>query len=140
MITYTGPTWVQLLTFVVSVLLPALVALVTKRMASARLKAVTLLLLTALTGFLSELLDALVTALPFELGTAAMTWLMSFVIGVVAHYGLLKPAGVTGSQGVLATKVPGGIGVDDPGKHSVEAILQRVQAENLRRGDTPRQH
>lgn len=126
MITFSGFTWVQLLTLLVSVVLPALVALVTKRMASPALKSVTLLLLAALTGFLSELLHALTTALPFDLGAAAFTWLASFLIAVVSHYGLLKPTGLTGSQGVIAAAVPGGIGEDDPGKHSVEALLERL--------------
>ncbi|TFV90377.1 hypothetical protein [Blastococcus sp. CT_GayMR16] len=129
MITYTGFTWVQLLTFAVSAVLPALVALITKRMAAPALKAVTLLFLAALTGLLSELLDALVTALPFDFGTAAANWLMAFIVAVAAHYGLLKPLKMTGSQGAIATAVPGGLGADDPGRHSVDAIVARLQAE-----------
>lgn len=129
MITYSGFSWVQLLTLVVSVVLPALVALVTNRMASPGLKAVTLAGLAALVGFLSELLHALVTALSFDVGTALLTWVTSFIIAVAAHYGLLKPTGLTGSQGVLARKLPGGIGEDDPGKHTVEAVVARLKAE-----------
>lgn len=132
MITYAGFTWVQLLTLLVSFVLPALVALVTKRMASSGLKAVTLFGLSALLGFLSELLDALVTALPFELGAAVFFWLASFVLAVASHYGLLKPLKMTGSQGAIATAVPGGIGADDAGRHSVEAILARLKAEGPR--------
>lgn len=129
MITFSGFTWVQVLTLLVSVVLPALVAVVTKRMASPGLKAVTLLLLAAVNGFLSELLDALVTALPFELSAAAMGWLMSFLLAVIAHYGLLKPIGLTGSSGAIAKKMPGGLGVDDPGRHTVAGIVARLEAE-----------
>lgn len=129
MITYSGFSWVQVLTLLVSVVLPALVALVTKRMASSGVKAVVLALLAALVGFLSELLHAMVTALSFDVGTVLLTWLTSFIVAVAAHYGLLKPTGLTGSQGAIARAVPGGIGEDDPGKHSVEALLARLKAE-----------
>ena len=46
------------LTVVVSVLLPIVVALVTKQMASGTVKAVTLLVLTAVTGFFTAWLNA----------------------------------------------------------------------------------
>lgn len=134
MITYSGISWVQLLTLLVSVVLPALVALVTRRMASSGLKAVVLVGLAAVTGFLSELLDALVHATVFDLGAALMMWLTAFIVAVAAHYGLLKPTGVTGSQGAIANAVPGGLGADDPGKHSVAAILARLAEEREGQG------
>lgn len=132
MITYSGFSWVQLLTLLVSVVLPALVALVTRRMASSGLKATVLALLAAVLGFGSELLDALTQGGVFDVGAGVYAWVTAFVIAVAAHYGLLKPTGVTGSQGAIASAIPGGLGADDPGKHSVDGILARLDAE--RRG------
>lgn len=134
MITFSGFTAEQWLMLLVSVVLPALVALVTKRMASSGLKAVVLLLLAAMLGFSTELYDAVVHAAEFDVGTAASSWLLSFFVAVGAHYGLLKPAKVTGSRGVLANKVPGGIGTDEPGKHTVAAILARLKTDAAAKG------
>lgn len=129
MITFSGFTLEQWLMLLVSGVLPMLVALVTRRMASSALKAVTLLFLTAVVGFTGELYDAVVNAAPFDFGTVAASWLLSFLVAVASHYGVLKPTGVTGSQGVIAKAVPGGIGSDDAGKHSVAAVVARLNAE-----------
>lgn len=129
MITYSGFTWVQMLTLLVSLVLPMLVALATTRLAAPRLKAVVLAVLAAVTGFLSELLDALVNGTAYDLGAAFSTWTYAFILAVAAHFGLLKPAGVTGSSGAIAKALPGGLGRDDPGEHSVEALRQRLDAE-----------
>ena len=117
MITFTGFSGVQILTLVVSVVLPVLVALATSRLASPGLKAVVLALLAAAVGFLSELLDALHAGTPYDVGAALLTWLGAFVVAVAAHFGLLKPTGITGSRGAVAAAVPGGVGSDDPGRH-----------------------
>jgi small basic protein len=110
MIVTSGFSWVQLLTLLVSVILPILVALSTNRLASPGLKAVVLALLAAVVGFLSELLDALVDNTSFDLGTAVMSWVTAFIIAVASHYGLLKPTGITGTNGAVAQAVPGGVG------------------------------
>jgi hypothetical protein len=132
-ITYSGFTWVQLLTLLVSLVLPLLVAVVTTRLASPGLKAVVLAFLAALTGFGSELLDALVNHTAYDVGAAVFAWTYSFILAVVAHFGALKPAGVTGSRGAVANALPGGIGWDDPGAHSVEALRRRLESEELAR-------
>lgn len=121
-ITFAGFTWVQLLTLLVSVVLPALVALVTKRLASPGLKAVVLAALAALLGFLSELLDALVHAGAFDVAAAIVWWVTAFVVAVAVHYGLLKPGGITGSQGAIATAVPGGLGAESYGRHAAPEL------------------
>lgn len=83
--------WLGLL---VSVILPVLVGLVTTRVTSAGIKAVLLLALSTANGFLVEL------AGPHDSGyswqTAAILALVSFATGVLTHFGLLKPVGVTG--------------------------------------------
>jgi small basic protein len=114
MIVTSGFSWVQLLTLLVSVILPILVALATNRLSSPGVKAVVLALLAALVGFLSELLDALVDNTAFNLGAAVMSWVTAFIIAVASHYGLLKPTGLTGSKGAVAQAVPGGLGTPVP--------------------------
>ena len=83
--------WLGLL---ISTVLPVLVGLVTKRVTSAGFKAVLLLALSTLNGFLVEL------AGPHDSGyswqTAAILAAVSFATGVLTHFGLLKPIGVSG--------------------------------------------
>ncbi len=83
--------WMGLL---ISVVLPVLVGLVTTRVTHAGVKAVLLLALSTLTGFLVEYggpHDA-----GYSVGTAAMLALVSFGTGVLSHFGLWKPVGVSG--------------------------------------------
>lgn len=77
----------------VSVLLPVLVGLVTTRVTHAGAKAVLLLLLTALNGFLVELQAG---GEGYDLGTAVVLWGVSFGTAVLSHFGLWKPTGVSG--------------------------------------------
>lgn len=82
--------WLGLLT---SVVLPVLVGLVTTRVTSAGLKAVLLLALSTASGFVVEYAgphDA-----GYSVGTAAVLALVSFGTGVLAHFGLWKPTGVS---------------------------------------------
>jgi hypothetical protein len=95
------------LTLVVSVLLPAAVALVTKRLAAGWVKALTLLGLAVVSGWAAELADSGGT---FVLGRALGQVVVTFVVAVAVHYGFWKPVGLTGSAGVIARAVPGGIG------------------------------
>lgn len=95
------------LTFLISVILPTLVAVVTAKVANSGIKAIVLIVLNILTGWLTSLGA---THGQFELKAAAIGFFVSFVTAVSAHYGFLKPAGITGSQGVIQTAVPGGVG------------------------------
>jgi beta-galactosidase GanA len=70
-------------------------------------KAVVLLLLSALTAAGTDMLAHGGT---FTVGPTVGNFLLTFVIAVGVHYGLLKPIGVTGSLGRIADAVPGGIG------------------------------
>jgi hypothetical protein len=91
---------------IVGAVLPAFVALVTAKVASQRVKAFVLLAAASVSS-------VLVTAL----ADGAFTWveaLSQFVVvwptAVLTHYGFLKPVGVSGTDGVIQSKVPGGIG------------------------------
>ncbi|MEV6014770.1 hypothetical protein [Streptomyces sp. NPDC051997] len=83
--------WLGLL---VSVVLPVLVGLVTTRVTNAGVKAVLLLALSVITGFVTEYAgphDA-----GYSVGTAAVLALVSFATGVLSHFGFWKPVGVSG--------------------------------------------
>ena len=105
------------LTFAVSVGLPILVALVTKRLASGAVKSLVLLFLSVITGWLTSLYA---TGGTFELRAAVVGVAMSFITAVGAHFGLLgtNALNITGKNGAIQTHVPGGIGssVQDAGR------------------------
>jgi hypothetical protein len=83
----------QALTFAIGVILPLLVGLVTRWNAAAGVRAVLLLALSAVTSLLTELLDALNTGTPFELGPMLLAAFGAFLIGVGTHFGLWAPTG-----------------------------------------------
>ena len=95
------------LTFLVATVLPALVALVSKRYATASFKGVLLAALSAVTGVLTSVQ---MTGGELDLKVAFTNFIVAFVTAVTVHYGLLKPTGVTGSDGAIAENVPGGAG------------------------------
>lgn len=93
-----GAYWLGL---AVSVVLPVLVGLVTTRVTHPGTKAVLLLALATLNGFLVELSAG---EPGFDVGTAAVLAIVSFALGVLTHFGLWKPTGVSGkAQDTLVT-------------------------------------
>lgn len=90
--------WLGLL---ISVGLPVLVGLVTTRVTHAGIKAVLLLALSTLNGFLVEVAEA---GPGFDFGTAAVLALVSFGTGVLSHFGLWKPAGVSQKAQAVGTR------------------------------------
>lgn len=91
--------WLGLL---ISVGLPVLVGLVTTRVTHAGTKAVLLLALSTANGFFVEL------AAPgpgWNAGSALVLALVAFATGVLTHFGLWKPTGVSGkAQASLVTE------------------------------------
>ncbi|WP_086765315.1 hypothetical protein [Streptomyces bobili] len=81
--------WIGLL---VSVGLPVLVGLVTKHVTHPGVKAVLLLALSILNGFLVEFANP---GPGWDFSTAAILALVSFAVGVLSHFGLWKPVGVS---------------------------------------------
>lgn len=100
----------QVLSFVIAVLLPMLVALVASRAASAALKAWLLLGLSTVNGFFTIWLDALINHIPFDLGQAGLTAATGFCLAVISHQGLLGPSKISGSEGLIARVFPRGLG------------------------------
>jgi FtsH-binding integral membrane protein len=91
--------WMGLL---VSVVLPVLVGLVTTRVTHAGLKAVLLLALSGVTGFVTEYVgphDA-----GYSVASAAVLALVSFGTAVLAHFGLWKPTGVSGAAQAVGAR------------------------------------
>ncbi len=97
------------LTFIVGTVLPALTALVSRRFSASAVKALVLLALSTVTGALTTLgVDGHGGHLhprTFLIGLA-----VAYITAVVSHFGLLKPTGVTGDDGVILKAVPGGVG------------------------------
>ena len=87
---------------IVSVVLPALVGLVTNSSVSSGTKAVLHLFLSAVLGFVTEWSQA---SGSFSIGTALVLWGVSFGIGVLTHFGLLKPTTVSGKLQAVGSGV-----------------------------------
>jgi hypothetical protein len=77
------------------ILVPILVALLTKRFASPALKAILNLVLSAVAGVVAPLLTG--DTLPSSFSALFTGILNAFVISIIAYYGVLKPTGVTGA-------------------------------------------
>ncbi|MGW1998214.1 hypothetical protein [Embleya sp. NPDC001921] len=88
------PVRVQLWSLLVGVILPILVGLATKVTTSASTKAVALAFLSAVSGFVSEMLDS---GDSFRWSTALITWAATFIVAVAVHFGLWKPTGASGA-------------------------------------------
>ncbi|MFD9444937.1 hypothetical protein [Streptomyces sp. NPDC060001] len=82
--------WIGLL---ISVVLPVLVGLVTKQVTHPGVKAVLLLALSTLNGFLVEFANP---GPDYDFGTAVVLSMVAFAVGVLSHFGLWKPTGVSG--------------------------------------------
>lgn len=85
----------QIVTFLVAVVSPLLVGLVTTRVTASGVKAWLLAGIAALTGLGAELISAITTGEIYDLGTGFITAITAFVVAVGMHYGLYKPGGAT---------------------------------------------
>jgi hypothetical protein len=85
----------QVLTLAIGVVLPLLAGLLTRSNASAGVRAVVLLVLAAITSFLTMLLDSITTHTPFDVGAALLAVLGAFLVGVGSHFGFWAPTGAS---------------------------------------------
>lgn len=83
----------QIISLLVGVVLPLLTGLVTKVATSPAVKAVVLLVLSGVTSVLTGFLASLTGGAPFELGTAVVAALGTFLVGVGMYFGIWKPTG-----------------------------------------------
>jgi hypothetical protein len=86
-----------LLSLAITVLLPILVGLLTKRSTSAGVKAILLLAFAAVKAFLEAWLQAANTSVDFAFVPVAISIVVNFAIAAVVHFGLFKPTGVSGA-------------------------------------------
>ena len=107
------------LNIAINFVLPAVVAVVTSRLASGGVKAVVLLALSAISGFLVSWLDASNNGLPFDFSQAGVTVLVGFAVAVLAHFGLFKPLAITGRDGAIQARLPRGFRGFARGRHRV---------------------
>jgi hypothetical protein len=85
----------QVLQFIIAVLLPLLVGLVTKRVTSSGTKAVLLLALSAVSAVLTSWAAAAQEGTVFDMGAALLAALATFVVGVAVQFGFWRPVGAT---------------------------------------------
>lgn len=94
MITFNIPT-LQLLVLIGGTVLPLLVGLVTTKSTNPGTRAVLLALLAMASQLLAEVIKALETGTPYNLGMGLLLGLVTFLVAVGTHYGLLKPTGAS---------------------------------------------
>lgn len=97
--------------FVIAVVLPLLVGLVTTRVTRSGVKAVLLLALSFFSSFFTELATSLANSNPFDVGLWLLGAAGTFAVGVMTHFGLYKPTGVAASveaSGVKQKRNPDG--------------------------------
>lgn len=78
-----------------STILPVMVGLVTTKATRPGTRAVLLALLAMVSSLLVQVINALETGTPYNLGGGLVLGLISFVLAVGTHYGLLRPTGVS---------------------------------------------
>lgn len=91
-------------TYVVAVLLPVLVALVTKKGAASSWGAWLLAFFAALTAVITEAIrnaDA-----GYSYNSAALLFITTFTVAVASHYGFWKAISVTGDDGAIRSATP----------------------------------
>lgn len=80
---------------ILTVIMPIVVGLITKRTTSSAIKAWLLAGTTLATSVLTGLYDAVINSGVFDLGMALLIAIPAFAISVATHYGLWKPTGVS---------------------------------------------
>jgi predicted ABC-type exoprotein transport system permease subunit len=99
----------DVLNLLLAAVLPIATALVTSRFANSTVKTCVLALLTVLSTSLQQVFT---DNGDLVWRSFVMTTALQFLMSVGFHLGLLKPTGITGASGVVATTVPAGIGGD----------------------------
>lgn len=94
----------QIIGLLSGVVLPVLVGLVTTRITHSGAKAALLAALAFGINLLTELGAALTAGTTYDLGTALIAGLGTFIIAVSTHYGFLKPTGVSASVQAVGSK------------------------------------
>lgn len=104
MIVLDVPQWQFLFQLFGGTVMTLLVGLVTTRVTASSTRALLLAALSVLSSIVTELVAALQTNTPYNLGTALAFGLLTFLVAVGTHYGLLKHTNLeTAAQNTLVT-------------------------------------
>ncbi|ALY09878.1 holin [Arthrobacter phage RosiePosie] len=102
MIVFDIPQWQFFVQLFGGTVMTLLVGLVTTRVTASSTRALLLAALSVLSSIVTELVAALQTNTPYNLGTALAFGLLTFLVAVGTHYGLLKHTSLeTAAQSVL---------------------------------------
>lgn len=102
-----------LISLVIGIVIPFLVDIITKKLAGGPIKTLVLLLLSLITGALTELFTVLNnggTWSDWDWQSALFLIIITFVSAVTSFFGALKPAGLAGANGAVQNAIPGGVG------------------------------
>jgi hypothetical protein len=102
----------------VTMVLPAGVALVNTRFAPGHVKALTLVALSIIGGVINQIIAQ---GGGFEVGKTLWYIAVTFAGAALVHFGLLAPLQVTGANGSIAKSVPGGLGPAGTDRVKVDA-------------------
>ena len=109
----------QIVQFVLAIVLPLLVGLVTTRVTSSRVKAILLAAFSVITAMLTSLLAANEAGVAYDLGAGLIAALGTFIVAVAMHFGIWKP---TGATDVVQETFSSGKSIDpprDPYSHTI---------------------
>lgn len=85
----------QVLSLAIGIVLPLIAGLITRWNASPGTRAVVLLVLAAITSFLTAWLDAVTTHTALDIGATLLAVLGTFLVGVGTHFGIWAPTGAS---------------------------------------------
>lgn len=85
----------QVLSLIIGVVLPLLAGLLTRSSASSGVRAVVLLVLAAVSSFLTELYNATVAGGVFDIGSTLLAVLGTFLVAVGSHFGFWRAVGAS---------------------------------------------
>lgn len=113
---------------VISIVAPLLVSLITNSAADPRFKAIINLLIAAVVGVVTPFLTGQQEWGSVQISVILLSIAQIWLTSIMAHYGLWKPTGVTGSDGSISASFPGGIGKPtDVGTHEAAADVTHGQ-------------
>lgn len=101
------------LNMVLSMVIPLVQQWVTNVQASPQVKVLMTALLSAVVGFITPFVSGTQSWSDFDWQLALISIGSVFFASVLSHYSIWKPLTVTGSDGTIATKFPGGMGKPD---------------------------
>jgi hypothetical protein len=91
-------------------LVPVITAFITAQTAHPGLKAIVMIVWSGVSGFLIEWHDAYQSHTVFNVNAALSTAIVVSIGAISAHFGVLAPLVITGSEGKIQAAVPRGIG------------------------------